>query len=323
MRETRPETVAALDAALGATFGTAVLHAFDPKRMLAFAAGGPAAWSVAVTSHPSGVHQFLTYGLSRAVDPRAPFGFELAMRVRATGGVPVWPTLLLRTIARYHLQSGREVKRGQFIDVGAPISQAPVTPEERHLMPTTRMDAILVLGGATLPTPAGPIEIRNVVGLDAAERELLACVHAARFEEALRRNDPDLTVALDSPSLAAAPPFREAMEAASRAEGSDCSAECVPGLAWTDDGHALEVRIPKEASARLHRRLMSRLPFGEGLLVHGTDGGEGTEVLIIPGAEVEVPDQDPTRLTLALPFESTYVRFLEGGDAASWRFTYG
>jgi hypothetical protein len=51
-------------------------------------------------------------------------------------------------------------------------------------------------------------------------------------------------------------------------------------------------------------------------------GGPGSEVLILPANAVEVPARTPARLTLGLPSESTYVQFLKGGDAASWRFAY-
>ncbi|NUO52992.1 MAG: hypothetical protein HOV80_29450, partial [Polyangiaceae bacterium] len=258
MRETHTDAVDVLDKALLASFeGATVMHAFDPTRMVALSHGGPPLWSVGVASHPSGAHQFLTYGLSRAVDPASPFNFELALRVRSSGEAPMWPTLLLRTLARYHLTTGREIKPGQFMDLGGPISQVPCTPEERHTMPTTRMTSVFITAGAKLPTPRGPVEIRNVLGLDPDEQDLLTSVHAARFVEAMRQRDPSLSVALDSPSLAAPGPFRDAMEEASRREGSDCTTACaIPGFRWEDTGKALEITIPATEAKRLHRRIV-------------------------------------------------------------------
>lgn len=322
LRTIHDDAVGVLDAALAAAIpGGEVLHAVDPRRILAFSFGGPPVWSVAVVSHPSGVHQFLTYGLSRALDPAQPFDFELTMRVRSPGPAPMWPTLLLRSIARYHVASGRPIRPGEFMDLGGPISQAPVRPEERAAMPTTRMDTVLVIGGPSLPTPRGPVEIRNVVGLDARERDLLESCRAARFCDELRRVDPSLAVELASPSLADHPAFVAAIEDASAREGSDCKAFCVPGLRWSDDGRAYEVHIPAASAAKLRRRLASRLPFGQGLLVHAERPGPGTEILIVPAPALGVPQADPTRLVLELPFESPNVAFL-GQDAAVWTLRY-
>jgi hypothetical protein len=322
VRVVHDEVVSVLDDALArAVPGGQVLHAMDLKRIVSFAFGGPPVWSVGVVSGADGLHQYLTYGLSRALDPAQPFGFELSMRVRSPGAAPMWPTLLLRTIARYHLTSGRVIEPGESLDLGGPISQAPLRPEDRHTMPGTRMDSIFIAAGPALATPHGPVEIRNVVGLDAAERALLECCRSGRFAEELRRVDPSLTVELGSPSVAHNPAFRAAIEEASQREGSDCNALCVPGLTWTDDGSAFQVRIPKESSATLRRRLASRLPFGEGLLVHGTNPGPGTEVLIVPGEALDVSDHDAVRLVLVLPMTSPQVQFL-GNDAAVWTLRY-
>jgi hypothetical protein len=213
VRSVNGDVVQALDAALASMLpGAQVLHAFDPQRIVKFAGGGPPVWSVGVASHPSGVHQFLTYGLSSAVEPGLPFGFELTMRVRSPGPPPLWPTLLLRSLARYQL-GGREMKPGHHADLGGPISQAPVRPEERASMPATRMTTVLVMPGWTLPTPGGPVEIRSVVGLDPRERQLLEACPAEAFCDELRRYDPSLTVALDSPSVADHPTFRASVEA--------------------------------------------------------------------------------------------------------------
>jgi len=323
LRTIHDDSVTALDRLLAqAVPGGEVMHAIDPRRILTFQFGGPAVWSVGVASHASGYHQFLTYGLSKALDPAQPFDFELSMRVLSPGGAPSWPTLLLRTIARYHVSSGRQIKPGEFLDLGGPISQAPVNPQERHLMPSTRMTSILIVAGPTVPTPRGPLGIRNVVGLDRAELELLESCKAQRFCDELRRVDPNLSVALESPSHADNPAFRAAIEGHARSEGSDCKALCIPGLAFRDTGTAFEVQIPKESAARLHARLMSRLPFGEGLLLHGLEPGPGSEVLVVPGAGLDVPEHDANRLVLVMPPQSPHIQFLKGGDGAVWKLKY-
>jgi hypothetical protein len=228
MRHVNEAAVFALDAALSSALpGGHVMHGIDPRRILTFAAGGPPVWSVAVASRGAD-HQFLTYGLSRVVDPSAPFDFELAMRVHDPDPSPTWPMLLLRSIARYHVGTGRQITPGQFMDLGGPISQVPVNPAERHLMPTTSKTSVMVLAGPTLPTPAGPISFRNVIGLDMAERELLESCRAATFVSALTAKNPSYVVSLAAPSLADDVEFRGTIEAAAKSEGSDCKVVCVP-----------------------------------------------------------------------------------------------
>jgi hypothetical protein len=53
-RTVRDDVLTAMDDALGALAapGTEVLHAIDPRRILAFEEGGPAVWSVGVVEVP-------------------------------------------------------------------------------------------------------------------------------------------------------------------------------------------------------------------------------------------------------------------------------
>src|SRR5689334_9612774 len=94
--------VGALDDALAALGPGGLLHLMDPRRILAFAAGGPPVWSVAYAPvGPVGRdHLFVTYGLSDRIDPeRQGCGFELSIRVPAAQGA-MWPGLFLRALAR-------------------------------------------------------------------------------------------------------------------------------------------------------------------------------------------------------------------------------
>lgn len=228
VRSVNTDVVQAFDAALASMLpGAQVFHAIDPQRVVTFAFGGPPVWSVAVASHPSGLHQFLTYGLSRAIEPGLPFGFELTMRVRSPGPPPLWPTLLLRTLARYQLVE-REIAPGQHADLGGPITQAPLRPEERATMPTTRMTTVLVVPGFALPTPRGAVDVRSVVGLDPREKELLESVPAEAFCEELRRYDPSLTVDLSSPGVADHPTFRANLDAARAASAPSAAPSAAP-----------------------------------------------------------------------------------------------
>lgn len=322
MRNVNGGAVEALDSALAASMnGAPVMHGMDPRRILTLAAGGPPVWSVALASR-DGHHQLLTYGLSRAVDPASPFPFELAMRVRDADPSPMWPMMLLRSIARYHFATSRVIAPGQSMDLGGPISQAPVTPAERHTMPSTRMTGIMILGGATIPTPHGAVQLHNVFGIDAAERELLESCRATSFIRELTARNPGFIVALDAPSLASDASFTAAIETAAMREGSDCQAVCVPGLRWSDDGSAFTISVPPESAGKLKHRILSRLPFGQGLLVHSENPGPGSEILLLPATQIGVPDSSPQRLTLELPHESAYVQLLAEGSRAEWTLRY-
>lgn len=322
MRNVNGPAVEALDAALAASMGGAqVMHGMDPRRILTLAAGGPPVWSVAMASR-DGHHQFLTYGLSRAVDPASPFAFELALRVRDANPSPMWPMMLLRSIARYHFATGRVIAPGQSMDLGGPISQAPLAPAERHTMPSTRMTGIMILGGASIPTPHGPVQLHNVFGLDARERDLLESCRASSFMRELAARNAGYIVALDSPSLADDASFTASIDEAAMREGSDCQAFCVPGLRWSDDGTAFEISIPAASAGKLKRRLLSRLPFGQGLLVHGEEAGPGSEILFMPADEIGVPDTNAQRLTLELPHASAYVSLLADDQTANWTLRY-
>lgn len=324
MREVDSRAVATLDAALGAAMAdssgqpAAVMHALDPRRVLAFRSGGPPLWSVGVASQGD-LHQFLTYGLSRAIDPTMPFAFELALRVRSVDGPPNWATLMLRTLARYQLSSGREIRPGQFWEMGAAISQAAVAPHDRHIMPNTAMDTLLVAPGPSLPTPAGPISIRNVFGLDPGERAMLECVPSATFLRELRELvDPTLTVWLDRPSLTEHAAFRARMELAAEREGTDVSATCVPGLRWRRVGSAFEVTIPAGTGARLRAMLAARLPFGRDLFVHSAATGPGTEMIVSPSPTLAATS-DMGTLLLRMPAGAIQLQMLSN-EPHVWTF---
>lgn len=320
MREANSAAVETLDAALASAIpGATVLHAIDPQRVLSFREGGPPLWSVAVAS-AGGVHQFLSYGLSRAVDSASPFSFELALRVASQESTPpLWPTLLLRHIARYHLTSGREVRPGQCLPLGGPITRAPLAREHQASMPDTRMNTIFIVGGPTLPTPSGPVEFRTVFALDSEEQKLLELGRASTFARILSEVNPSLTVSLDAPSLVQDTRFMQA----ARTEGSDCTAMVVPQLRWEDDGSAVHVRIPKGIGTHLKARIASRLPFGQGLLLHAETPAPYSEVLLLPGDALDMPEQDQTRIVLQMPPQSSHFTFLSDADAAVWTFHYG
>lgn len=292
-RGVRTDVVEQLDRALTATGGE-VTHALDPRRMVRFEDGGPAVWSVGIASLPGGVRQLLTYGLSRAVDPTSPFGFELAIRI-ADAGDPMWAVLLLRGLARYQRGSRREIRVGQFMALDASITRAMVAPAERGALIDGPLDTVAMLPGATLPSAAGPIEIRNVYGLDPRGRELLETVSSARFAQRLLAESPTLTVDPRGESLASSDAFAQAVRAASAGEPSDCGSCAIPGLRWSRAAEGFVLQIPAGHAPRVRAMFQARLPFGQPLTVHAVEQGPGTAVLF------RAPDASGPRVAAADP----------------------
>jgi hypothetical protein len=216
LRKVNDAVVGVLDGAL-ARGGAAVTHAFDAKRRLAFEDGGPPLWSVGRAETRAGVHQLLTYGLSRAVDPSRSFSFELTMRIVERED-PTWAILLLRGLARYQQASGREIRPGRPMALGAPITRAMVSPSEGRALPYSPLDTIVVLPGATIATPGGPLEVRNVYAVDARGRELVEVSSSARFVEALAARHPSLAVDRRGETIANSPAFADMLAAASARE---------------------------------------------------------------------------------------------------------
>ena len=183
MRNVNSEAVEALDAALkalGPEGRGEVMHAIDPRRILALPFGGPPVWSVAQVEIGDGSRQYLTYGLSSAVDPESPYDFELTMRVQGADD-SMWPVLLLRHLARYQLVGGRPIEPGEYWALGGAITRSAVPLEMQANFPDTRLNSVFIIAGEELSTPHGDISLRNVVGLDSAERALREQCTDARF----------------------------------------------------------------------------------------------------------------------------------------------
>lgn len=267
--------VDALDAALGLVArGGEVLHALDPRRAIRFEHGGPPLWSVAfaTTADAPAYTLYCTYGLSRAIDPAAPFDFELSFGVPA-GEAGLWAAMLLRGLAHHARKAERALRVGDVLPLFRPLSRAMLAPSEASTAPDTRLRAIAI---AKEPLLRGPCEVQRVVGLHDDEVELHEVWSTEGFLELLGSRDPRRVTALGRPSVAADAGVVAAVEAAAAREGSATHALPLPGASWAADGHGFKVTLPGGPSARrLLRLLRARIGHGRPLLVEdpATPGG--------------------------------------------------
>lgn len=316
VREVNDGAVEAYDVALGAVGDGEVMHFMDPRRIQAFAAGGPPVWSVAAVPM-GGDTLYLTYGLSGALDPaREGWPFEMSVRVR--GEATMWPALFLRGLCRYMITSGRALEVGQFMPFPAPITRFAVAPAEAGQMPATPMNAACVTTDPALPrieAPGGAVEVRRAYGVYTDELRLFEVWSAAGFVDAVRAKDPTLTTDIARPSHAADPSVASAVEAGAAREGSTFGFVAVPGVGWSEDASGIRVQLPGGAQAtRIHRMLSARLPFGRHLLVHDEDPANPLAVAFEPSEQTGMRIEGPT-LILSLPADhSLFASLTDASD---------
>lgn len=304
-REVDMQQVENLDAALAAAAGIPaerILHAIDPRRLLSFADGGPPVWSVAAARLGCGDVLFVTYGLSRFIDPDALFDFELSFRLGGlTAGepLPLWPSFLLRHLARYQLGSRRELALGDPMHFGDPITRAAMAPEHAASMPDTAMHDIGIAPDPELPS------VRRVYGLLPDEQRLAELWSTASLLEVIARRDPHLTTRLARRSWVSDNVVRAAAAAGTARDGSATGACVFGGVRWADlPGGGYEIRVPAGEAERLARLMDARLGFGRSLLIHDHDVLPHSEVALVPAADDYVRSHAGRTLELGVSSDS-------------------
>ena len=197
-RPVREDVVAALDAMLGRA--GEVFHAIDPARIASFLQGGPAVWSVGIVQvqGPVPFHFALTYGLSHVLSPetfRQGIDYELSIALPGGQADARWGVPLLRHLARYILSSGNPLEVGDVMPCHAPLPWVPFHPSTHRDLPSSETNSIVVTADPVLPridTPAGPIAVRRIVGIDAAELQRLGPMPPAQRTAARAAVDPNL-----------------------------------------------------------------------------------------------------------------------------------
>ena len=305
-----------LDRALAAAAGVPVervLHAIDPRRVLAFQAGGPPVWSVAVAPCADGGFLFLTYGLSRAVEPDARFEHELSLRAPAApnGQPPQWPTFLLRQLCRYQITSGRELRVGDPMSFGKSITRAAMAPQHEASMPDSPLTTVAVVAD---PAIEGA---RRVVGLRPEEHALAELWSTAGLMAELAKRDPTLETDIRRGSWADDAELRAAVEAGAKREGSQTGAMVIAGLRWREQGaEGVVLRLPGGATMkRLVALIDGRLGFGRNLLLHDFEPAPHSEVGLVPSESDFVRTHGGRMLELGLAPGSPTLKALR--DAAA------
>lgn len=329
VREVRDAAVEAFDSALAAAGNGEVMRFMDPQRINAFSSGGPPVWSVAAVPIDAPVGNstlYLTYGLSEAMDPsRAGANFELSIAV--AGEATMWPALVLRALARYMLQSQRELLPGQFMPFPAPITKFFAPPNEREEHPATEMSAAYFLKDPALrsiSTPSGDVEVRRVVGMYPDELEMIEPWSIEGWIELMASRDPDFVTDIARASHADDAEIAERIERGAREDGSDFPHVAVDGVAWVQkrDGE-LRVGLPGGRDARrIHRMLQARLPFGRALLVHDTDPENQLAVAFQPSDSPSAALDDEV-LVLSLPAEHPLIGSLNTDEETPITWTLG
>jgi len=277
--------VAQLDAALAAAACVApdrVLHAIDPRRIASFADGGPPVWSVALCPCHDGCWLFVTYGLSRAIDPDAGFDHEMSIRVAPDTDPqpPQWPVFFLRQLARYQITTRRDLAVGDPMEFGESITRAAMAPAEKAAMPDSPMHAIAVVDDPVLPGA------RRAYGLLPDEHVLAEPWSIAGLVGEIARREPTLTTRLGRGSWCGDPTIVQAVQAGTAREGSSTGALVLPGLRWEPAEDGFLVQMPSGAPAlRFCALARARLGFGRNLLLHDVEPAARSLIGLAPSEQ--------------------------------------
>ena len=123
---------------------------------------------------------FVSYGLSELHEPEedddpeiSGWGFELTMRVPGAGdSCPEWPFTMINEIAKVVNSSGTVYEVGHRIDLRQAVTGHPHLPDA----PETGLTAFAVILDPQLgeiTTPNGQVKFLQLVGITAAEKDLM------------------------------------------------------------------------------------------------------------------------------------------------------
>ncbi|MCB9618705.1 MAG: suppressor of fused domain protein [Sandaracinus sp.] len=279
LRPVRDEVVSAVDAALG-RFGL-VMHAMDPSRLVSFLDGGPPIWSVGIVEVGGDTPYTLlvTYGLSHVLSPedfRRGIAHEYSLALPAGTPLSPWADAFLRHQCRYVLSQRADIRVGDCVPFrGVPMTRIPFQPAHHARMPDSTLVGIVATEDPVVPridTPAGPIEVRRLVGIDAAELDRVETWSVPGFVEELRSINPLLLSPIQRSSAMDYPPFAEKVNARAAREGSTMDA-AVFELSWRPEGSGVLFALPTgRAAARLSAGIRGRLGFGRNLAAFSMQG---------------------------------------------------
>jgi hypothetical protein len=226
---------------------------------------------------------YVTYGFTELYEgsgaEESGYGFELCARVAAGSETspPVWVLNLLQNLARYVFRSGNVFSVYDHLDANGPIAAA----EETAL--TALCFAPAVGLPATIDSPNGRFDLRQLVGLTAAELEAAQRWNTAGVLAWLQARDPLLITDLHRSCASMDPAFQARVTEGIAEEGSSMGRLMVEELRIS----GTRVTLGALVSRTLPERLRSRLPFGRSFTLLG----RRCRVVFEPGAPgVDVAD---------------------------------
>ena len=307
------QAVAAFDRALG-NFGP-VAHSFSP--------GGQPMRSVGIVTvgGPRPYTLLVTYGFSEVLAPepmRMGFRHEFSLAVPQGEPIAPWADAFLRAQCHSMLAQRVDVKAGECIPFnGIPMTCMAFQPEHHAMMPPTSLVGMFVATDPVIPsvdTPAGPVEVRRLVGIDQYEIDRALTWDPPAFLELMRGVDPLLLSTLQRPSYLTQAPFREAVEKRAASEGSTVEGVQL-GMSWQPFPGILRIQLPQGSGmVRALNAIRGRLGFGRKLVAFSQ---VGAPITFAPGT----PDMNITpqvvELTgdLTTPPIATILAALEAGAA--------
>ena len=198
------------------------------------------------------------------------FGFELSFRLAAEPGAtepPLWPKLLMQSLARYVFKSGNAFDHGHHVNINGPISLGAPT----HLC---------ALGFAfdqempAISTPNGRVAFLQMIGMTMDEERVAQQWETGKLLELLRAHMPLWITDLGRGTLLAIAELSSTAHEGIREHGSSCVAVYADLLLVKESKRFLrrpmaEITLGARQIAQVAELLPLRLPFGRPFVLSG------------------------------------------------------
>ena len=247
-----------------------------------------------VSAYDAGDHwHYVSYGLTELyekvskVEEQSGWGFELTFRLSkgGTGEAPVWPVMMLQSIARYVYSSGNPLMPGDYMDLNGPLAENS----------QSALSAVAVGQDVELPNaingPHGVFGFHQLVGITADELAAAMSWNTAGLLDLVAKRQPKLVTDLGRRSLLSDPDFAREVEEGRKREGSSTGATYCEQLAFKKVGlisKKLRVVVGAIVVPSMRDVLPGRIPFRRPYVLVG----EGCTVRFLAGTPRWEIDED-------------------------------